>query len=117
MKEFKEKNIFSAVVLNVLLPGLGYIYMGKIVVGIAALFLIMTLYVISFVFAPVLFSKVWFVMNIIMTVDMLILRNKMNKKYEEETMIECPMCTELIKKKAKVCSHCGVKLECLSYNS
>lgn len=34
MAEIKEKSIPLAIGLNLLLPGLGYMYMGKIIVGI-----------------------------------------------------------------------------------
>ena len=40
----KEKNIPLAIGLNLVLPGLGYMYMGKVVVGIAALLLIIAIY-------------------------------------------------------------------------
>ena len=108
MAEIKEKSIPLAIGLNLLLPGLGYMYMGKIIVGIAALLLIVGIYAVSSVFA--LFST-WLIMNVIMAIDMIILGKKRNKEYEEKTMMECPMCAELIKKEAKVCKHCGANLE------
>jgi len=37
MSELKEKSIPLAIGLNFLLPGVGYMYMGKVVVGIAAM--------------------------------------------------------------------------------
>ncbi len=107
MMEIKEKSIPLAIGLNVLLPGTGYMYMGKIFIGIAALLLIIAIYAATSLFA--LFST-WFVMNFIMAVDMVILGKKKNKEFEQETMTKCPMCAELIKKEAKICKHCGAKL-------
>ena len=103
MSDEREKSIPLAIGLNVLLPGLGYMYMGKVIVGIAALLLIIGIYAVTSIFA--LFST-WIVMNVIMAIDMFVLGKKKAKEYEKEAMMKCPMCAELIKKEAKVCKHC-----------
>jgi hypothetical protein len=40
LAELKEKSLPVAISLNLLLPGTGYLYMGKIVVGIGAMLLV-----------------------------------------------------------------------------
>ncbi|MHB1236355.1 MAG: hypothetical protein ACYCY7_02220 [Gallionella sp.] len=89
----KEKSLPLAIGLNLLLPGLGYLYMGKWIVGIFACLLIIGIYLTSALFFIV---PTWLVMNIIMAIDMLILSNKNKKKVTEENMKKCPACAELI---------------------
>lgn len=103
MSEPKEKSIPLAIGLNFLLPGLGYMYMGKIIIGIATFFLILGIYL-TMALAGVFFA--WITLNVIMAIDMLILGNKNKKTIEEKTTMNCPQCAELIKKEAKVCKHC-----------
>jgi hypothetical protein len=108
MSEIKEKSVPLAIGLNFLLPGLGYMYMGKVILGIAALFLIIGIYA---VYALSGLLLTWIVMNIIMAIDMLILGNKNKKVIEDKTMMKCPHCAELVKNEAKICKHCKSSLE------
>lgn len=103
MSEPKEKNIPLAIGLNFLLPGLGYMYMGKIIIGMATFLLIVGIYM---TMALTGVFSAWLVLNVIMAIDMLILGNKNKKTIEEKTTTNCPQCAELIKKEAKVCKHC-----------
>jgi hypothetical protein len=108
MSEIKEKSVPLAIGLNFLLPGLGYMYMGKVILGIAALFLIIGIYA---VYALSGLLLTWIGMNIIMAIDMLILGNKNKKMIEDKTMMTCPHCAELVKNEAKICKHCKSSLE------
>ena len=103
MSELREKNVPLAIGLNFLLPGLGYMYMGKVIVGIAALLLIIGIYAV-YAFSGLVMT--WVVMNIIMMIDMFILGGKNKKIIEDKTMMKCPQCAEMIKKEANICKHC-----------
>ena len=103
----KEKSLPLAIGLNFLLPGLGYIYMDKWIVGIFACLLIIGIYLISLL----LIVPAWIGMNVIMAIDMVILSNKNKQKVAEENTKKCSACAELIQKEAKVCRFCGAKFE------
>ncbi|MDA8429406.1 MAG: zinc ribbon domain-containing protein [Geobacteraceae bacterium] len=110
MKPIKEKSLPLAIGLNFVLPGIGYIYMGKPVVGIFACLLC----VVISISAAILIVPVWLGMNVIMAIDMLILSNKNKKKLLEESTKKCPNCAELIQKEAKVCRFCSTRFDAVS---
>lgn len=108
MSTATEKSLPLAIGLNLVLPGLGYIYMGKWVVGIFTTLLVMMIYMST---GLLIIMPTWIGLNLIMTIDMLILSGKNKKKFMQENMKKCPACAELIQKEAKVCRFCGEKFD------
>ena len=108
MSSIEEKSLPLAIGLNLVLPGLGYMYMGKWIVGTFACLLILTMYLTT----PLLFLvPTWIGINLFMVIDMLILSRKNKKNVLEASTKKCPVCAELIQKEAKVCRFCGAKFD------
>ena len=105
--QFKEKSGAKAAAFNLILPGLGYIYCGRVILGII---------VFPFV-AAMLFFVHWggaIFLWVILIVDGFLAAGRYNKKIEkkiQESMKKCPQCAEKIMPDAKVCKHCGYKFE------
>lgn len=111
MNTVSEKSLPLAIGLNFLLPGLGYMYMGKWLVGIFACLLIGTIYMT----APlILVIGLWFTINVMMMIDMLILSSKNKKQFVAQSTKKCPSCAELIQREAMVCRFCGAKFDVAS---
>lgn len=104
----KEKSLPLAIGLNILLPGIGYMYMGKWIVGIIACLLIIAIYATT---GLVFLFPTWTGINVIMGIDMIMLSNKNKKKVLEATTKKCPNCAELIQREAKVCRFCSTNFE------
>lgn len=103
----KEKSLPLAIGLNILLPGVGYMYMGKWIVGIFCCLLVVGIYATTGLLYLV---PTWLVLNVVMALDMVILFNKHKKDVEQATTMKCPNCAELIKREARVCRFCNTSL-------
>jgi hypothetical protein len=99
MTTIKEKNLPLGICLNLLLPGLGYIYMGRWFLGLIAGALILAI-IFSAPTQNVL--AVWLVMNLIMLIDMILLHGKLKNNHQ----VSCSFCAELTNANAKICKHC-----------
>ena len=73
MKNLNEKSLPLAIGLNLLIAGAGYLYMGKWLVGIFAMLLITGILLTT---SLSLVLPVWFILNLIMGLDMWILFRK-----------------------------------------
>lgn len=72
-----SKNFAVAIGFNLLLPGLGYVYLGRWLVGIAGGTLVIAICLRS---PPERLLSVWIVLNVIMLIDMCLLGSKMRAK-------------------------------------
>jgi len=95
----ENKNLFVAIGLNIFIPGLGYLYIGRYFLGILAFFIIGSAMFVG-MFAGKYFVTAWLICESIMALDMIILRKKLKK---------CPNCAEMVAKDAKICKHCQTK--------
>jgi uncharacterized membrane protein len=107
MDAIKEKSLPLAIGLNLFIPGLGYLYMGKWLIGIAGSAIIIGAYLTT---PAIMAGQVWLVMNVIMAIDMFILSQKRKKEIIQDNSKKCPSCAELILKEAKVCRFCNAKV-------
>jgi hypothetical protein len=104
----KERILLVAIALNLLLPGLGYIYMGRVVIG-----LICCLVIIAIAFNSAtrlgidMWVSMWLALNLIMTVDMIILSEKNRKLLMKQKTKMCPHCGEVVHKEATICRFCN----------
>jgi TM2 domain-containing membrane protein YozV len=103
----KEKSTGAAIILNFLLPGAGYMYMGRIITGIVALVVFSLCFLIMSAAAS---SSIWFLANLVMAFDMTQLARKRRQLMAADQTRKCPECAEAVQKEAKVCRFCGFKL-------
>lgn len=104
--EQKKKNGLLAAGLNLVLPGAGYVYCGRVILGIGA-FILAGLIILVYPYGAIV---VW----LVVIIDGFLYADRYNKKLEKEIksqMKKCPMCAELVQPDAKVCKHCGHKFE------
>jgi len=90
--------------LNFILPGAGYIYCGRVILGVAA-FLLAVLILLTYQYGAIL---VW----VVVIIDGFLCAERYNKKIAQDIashMKKCPMCAELVQTEARVCKHYGHK--------
>ena len=98
-----EKSLPLAIGLNLVLPGAGYMYMGRVIVGAGAVLIVSLILIASG--APLL-VPIWLGINLIMAIDMWILFNRNKTIFQASTTRRCPHCAELIQVEARICKHC-----------
>jgi ribosomal protein L32 len=102
----KHKSGFLAAGLNILVPGLGYMYCGRVLLGIIVL-----PFVVGMVFVmPALAITMW----VVLIIDGFLAAGRYNKMLEQKigaAMKTCPQCAEKIMPEARVCKHCGYKFD------
>jgi hypothetical protein len=102
-KKPKEKSLALAIGLNILISGAGYIYMGRVFLGIV----VFALMVATAIANPFAAAGAWIFFQIIMTIDMFIMNGKNKKAVELANTKQCPSCAERVLMDAKKCRHCG----------
>jgi TM2 domain-containing membrane protein YozV len=85
--------------LNLLLPGAGYVYGGRILKGIIVFPIFLLL---AFFSSGVGALFLW----AIITIDTVMLVNRYNEKLDATTKKTCPECAEMVHKEARICKHC-----------
>lgn len=99
----KPQSILVACVLNLVLPGLGHMYVGQVLVGV---FLLLLFLVMGFLLPWISMIVPWAILMLTTVIQV----NRHNEKLEAEVReVEtkvCPMCAERVQKEARICKHC-----------
>jgi len=101
----KNKSGWLAAGLNILLPGLGYIYCGRVFLGVVVLPFVLGL---VYVMPPAALT-IW----AILVIDGFLAAGRYNKTLDQKinsAMKTCPQCAEKILPEARVCKHCGFNI-------
>ncbi|TPV92432.1 MAG: zinc ribbon domain-containing protein [Myxococcales bacterium FL481] len=98
----RRKNPALAAAMNVLVPGAGYIYCGRVFLGIIAF---------PFVAGMLFYEPLaGFGLTLVMIVDGFLAAGRYNRRLDERiaaAMKTCPVCAEKVRPEATACRHCG----------
>lgn len=100
----KSKSLALAIGLNLLLPGAGYIYYGKWIIGFLGGALVLAIVASN---STQNAFMVWAMVSAVMALDMLMLHSRNKRKLQEGQSVKCISCAEFIKHDAKKCRFCG----------
>lgn len=108
----KKKDAATAILLNFVLPGAGYIYVGRKYFGVFVL-LILTGCVWGALNGIEPLAALGGIIAIVAAIDGYLAVNKYNRQIDEASLrrlVKCPHCAELIQLEAKVCRYCRCEL-------
>lgn len=101
----KRKDYTTAILLNLFFPGAGYIYAGRIFLGVVVLLMALGAAYGALNGSQEL-SGVVGILSIIGAVDGYLTVKKHNDRADAASLITCPNCAEKIQRGAKVCKYC-----------
>ena len=108
----EKKNVGTAVVLNFVLPGAGYMYVGKVVLGVVVLLLALLADFAAISGAGIGVEAAGF-LGVVGAIDGYLQATKYNERVdrekaeeEEDNLVRCPECAERIQRTARVCRFC-----------
>lgn len=103
MSNIAGKSLAAAIGLNLVLPGVGYMYLGRVILGLGALLLVAAM---TYSAPLLMLIPTWLGMNLVMAIDMVILFNKAKSANSDATTYPCPFCAERIQRAASICRFC-----------
>lgn len=77
MTKMNSRSVAAAIGMNLLFPGLGYMYMGRWIIGVLGGALVVAILIGS---RPEHLLIVWMVMNLIMIIDMYLLGSRQHAR-------------------------------------
>ena len=102
----KQKSGLVAAMLNLVIPGVGYMYCGRIFLGIIVFPFVILLIILS----PFTLLFMW----LILIVDGFLAAERYNRKLAQKirsSLKTCPQCAEKVMPNAKVCRFCGFEFD------